>query len=41
MPQKKLMLRPVELLPAGILCNILKLALEDIIEDDMMTTAEA
>jgi len=31
----------VELLPAETLCNILKLALEDIIEDDMMTTTEA
>ncbi|KAG1876327.1 hypothetical protein F4604DRAFT_1955059 [Suillus subluteus] len=41
MPRKKLTRRPVELLPAETVCSILKLALENIIEDDMMTTAEA
>ncbi|KAG1776358.1 hypothetical protein EV702DRAFT_347017 [Suillus placidus] len=40
MPRKK-QTRPFEFLPAETVCSILKFALEDIIEDDMTTTAEA
>ncbi|KAG1767992.1 hypothetical protein EDD22DRAFT_874189 [Suillus occidentalis] len=40
MLQKKLS-RPFESLPSETLCSILKFALQDIIDDDMMTTAEA
>ncbi|KAG1745210.1 hypothetical protein EDB19DRAFT_1693054 [Suillus lakei] len=40
MPRKK-QTRPFESLPAETVCSILKFALVGIIEDDMMTTAEA
>lgn len=41
MPRKNLTRASVKLLPSETLCSIFRFALEDIIEDDMKTTAEA